>query len=231
MTELYVHEWGTGERVAVLVHGITSDHGSWWRFGPELADRGYHVFAPHLRGHGHSPRGSYSVEAWAGDLVESVPAEPELAVGHSLGGLVLAAAADRLRPRRAVYEDPAWSLPTTGGDEVAERFRAQHHWTLEQIQAFYPRWELPACEAKLAAVRRWDPATTALITSGFGRYDPAPPAIPSLLMLADPSTLIVPERADELEQAGFEVRVVKGAGHVIHNDDFEGFIAALDGWL
>ncbi|MGH3391851.1 MAG: alpha/beta fold hydrolase [Actinomadura sp.] len=232
MTELYVHEWGTGDRVAVLVHGITSDHGSWWRFGPELADRGYHVYAPHLRGHGHSPRGPYSARAWADDLVKAVPAKPELAVGHSLGGLVLALAADRLRPRRAVYEDPAWTLPATGGgQETAASFRAQHTWTLEQIRAFYPRWEPPAWEAKLAAVRRWDPATTEFVTSGFGRYDPAPPTAPAMLMLADPSTLIVPERADELERAGFEVRVVKGAGHVIHNDDYPGFLEALDDWI
>jgi pimeloyl-ACP methyl ester carboxylesterase len=107
MTRLYVHEWGDGDRAALLVHGITSDSGSWWQVGPELADRGYHVYAPHLRGHGHSPRGPYSVESWADDLVESVPDGPELAIGHSLGGLVLAAAVDRLRPRRAVYEDPA----------------------------------------------------------------------------------------------------------------------------
>ena len=132
MTRLYVHEWGAtkggdadSRRVALLVHGITSDSGSWWQVGPELAGRGYHVYAPHLRGHGHSPRGPYSVEAWADDLVESVPAEPDLAIGHSLGGLVLAAAVDRLRPRRVVYEDPAWFPPTTGRADAAGRFRAQ----------------------------------------------------------------------------------------------------------
>jgi pimeloyl-ACP methyl ester carboxylesterase len=229
--KLYVHEWGTGDRVAVLVHGITSDHGSWWRVGPELAGRGYHVFAPHLRGHGHSPRGSYSLQAWVDDLVESVPAEPELALGHSLGGLVLAAAVDRLRPRRVVYEDPAWTAPTGGREEAAARFRAQHGWGLVDIQAFYPRWELAACEAKLAALGRWDPATTDFIVTGLTGFDPAPPTVPAQLMLADPSTLITPERAEKLQETGFEVRVVKGTGHVIHNDDFEGFLAALDGWL
>lgn len=231
MTELYVHEWGTGDRIALLVHGITSDHGSWWRFGPELADRGYHVYAPHLRGHGHSPRGAYSVADWAGDLIETVPAEPELAVGHSLGGLVLAAAVERLRPRRVVYEDPAWTAPATGREEAAGRYREQHGWTLDDVRAFYPRWEPPAWEAKLAALHRWDPATTDFIITGFGRFEPAAPAAPALLLLADPSTLVAPDRAAELQRAGFEVRVVEGAGHVIHNDDFDGFVAAMDGWL
>lgn len=230
MTRLYVHEWGDGDRAAILVHGITSDSGSWWQVGPELADRGYHVYAPHLRGHGHSPRGSYSVREWADDLVESVPGEPELAIGHSLGGLVLAAAVDRLRPRRVVYEDPAWFPRHLGGEDRAREFRAQQDWTLADVQAAYPRWELAACEAKLAALGRWDPATTGIVTE-FTGIEPAVGTAPALLMLADPSTLIVPDKAAELRRAGFEVRVVAGAGHVIHNDDIKGFIAALDGWV
>src|SRR5690242_517474 len=117
MARLYVHEWepgdvGAGRGVALLVHGITGDSGSWWQVGPELAARGYHVYAPHLRGHGHSPRAlPYTLQDWAEDLVASVPAEPDLAIGHSLGGLVIAAAVDRLRPARVVYEDPAWFAP------------------------------------------------------------------------------------------------------------------------
>lgn len=230
MTRLYVHEWGDGDRTALLVHGITSDSGSWWQVGPELAARSYHVYAPHLRGHGHSPRGPYSVEAWADDLVESVPGEPDLAIGHSLGGLVLAAALDRLRPRRVVYEDPAWFPSTAGGAETAKRFRAQTGWTLADIQAFYPRWELGACEAKLAALGRWDAASVDFVTE-FDGIEPKSPTSPALLMLADPSTLIVPEKAAELRRLGFEVRVVPGAGHVIHNDDVTGFFAALEGWV
>jgi pimeloyl-ACP methyl ester carboxylesterase len=230
VARLHVHEWDGGGPVALLVHGITSDSGSWWQVGPELAGRGYHVYAPHLRGHGHSPRGPYSVAAWADDLVESVPARPDLAIGHSLGGLVLAAVADRLRPRRAVYEDPAWFPPVTGREEAARRFRAQKDWELADVQACYPRWEPGACEAKLAALGRWDPATTKFVDE-FDGIGPKPPPAPALLMLADPSPLIVPDKAAEFQRAGFDVRVVAGAGHVIHNDDFPGFMAALDGWV
>jgi pimeloyl-ACP methyl ester carboxylesterase len=235
MTKLYVHEWGGGDRIAVLIHGITSDSGSWWRFGPELAERGYHVLAPHLRGHGHSPRGRpYTLASWTDDVIESLPAEPELVVGHSLGGLILADGVRRLRPRRVVYEDPAWFTPTTGREDAVARFRAQKGWTLSDIQNFYPRWQSGAYDARLAALQRWDPDTTEFITA-FGvsepAFEPAPPTAPALLMLADPSNLVVPDRAAELAKAGFEVRVVKDAGHVIHNDDYAGFLAALDGWL
>jgi pimeloyl-ACP methyl ester carboxylesterase len=232
MTKLHVHEWGGGDRIAVLIHGITSDSGSWWRFGPELAERGYHVLAPHLRGHGHSPRGRpYTLASWTDDVIESLPAEPELAVGHSLGGLVLANGVQRLRPRRVVYVDPAWYPPTTGREETAKAFRAQKDWALEDLQAASPRWDPAAYEPKLAALGRWDADTTEFIIAEMRASTPPPPAVPALLMLADPSNLIVPDRAAELAKAGFEVRVVKDAGHVIHNDDYAGFLAALDGWL
>jgi pimeloyl-ACP methyl ester carboxylesterase len=238
MARLHVHEWdpgagGAGRGVALLVHGITGDSGVWWRFGPELAARGYHVYAPDLRGHGQSPRGlPYTLQDWADGLVASAPAEPDLAIGHSLGGLVVAAAVDRLRPARVVYEDPAWFAQPTPERrmETARRFRAQRGWTRADVEAEHPRWEPAAYEAKLAALGRWDPDTTDFILD-FDGFEPKPPAVPSLLMLADPSTLIVPEKATELREAGYEVRVVPGAGHVIHNDDFAGFMSALDGWL
>jgi hypothetical protein len=36
---------------------------------------------------------------------------------------------------------------------------------------------------------------------------------------------------ERLRADGFDVRVVPGTGHVVHNDDVTGFLAALDGWL
>lgn len=60
---------------------------------------------------------------------------------------------------------------------------------------------------------------------------PAGPVVPSLVQLADPSFLIPPERATLLRQRGFEVRPVPGAGHTIHRDDLEAFMASLEGWV
>ena len=229
---LNAREWGSGDRTAVLIHGITSDSGSWCRFGPDLAARGYHVVAVDLRGHGLSPRGEYGPEAWADDVLESVPANPELALGHSLGGLVLAVAVERLRPAWAVYEDPAWRVRPERQAQAAQEFMAQKAWGRDQIAAAYPRWSADDMDAKLAALRCFDPeAAPSLLTGTAWDYTPGRPVVPSLVQLADPSDLVPPDDAQCLRDAGFEVRVVAGAGHSIHRDDYEGFVASLDGWL
>ncbi len=224
---LHVREWGDGERLAVLLHGITSSSATWWKLGPTLAARGYRVLAPDLRGHGQSPRGPYSVGAWAGDVLECVPGRPEVALGFSLGGLVLAAAIERLRPARAVYEDPAWFLPEDRSESSAG-FVARKQWTLEDIRRIYPRWETECYAASLASIAQWD-AETVRFDADFTA--PGAPPVPSLVLTADPSMLIPPGRAAELRGLGFEVRAVPNTGHLIHNDDFEGFLAALETWL
>jgi pimeloyl-ACP methyl ester carboxylesterase len=233
--KLHTHEWGGGDRTAVLVHGMTSDHRSWLRLGPELAERGYRVLAVDLRGHGLSPRGTgaspaerYPLEAYAEDLLETLPAGPELAIGHSLGGIALVGAVGRLRPTRAVYVDPGWRLWQAGLDP--KEWVAEKRVTREWIVARNPRWEAADVEAKLAGLAHWDPDTALALVDQ--RSDlPATPAVPSLVVLADGSVLVGAEQAGTLRARGFEVRTVPGAGHNPHRDDHEGFLAALDGWL
>ncbi|MFJ3519754.1 alpha/beta fold hydrolase [Streptomyces sp. NPDC090131] len=229
---LHTQTWGEGDRVALLIHGIMADHRTWRRVGPALADHGYRVIAVDLRGHGASGRGEYSPGHYADDLVETLPAGAELAIGHSLGGLTLSLAVDRLRPARAVFSDPAWHLaaPAEGfGPELLAQFKTA---TKEQIRAMSPRWEEVDVDIELETLAAWD-ERTALSLAPLAGADlmPHAPVVPSLVQLADPSTLITPERAQLLKSRGFEVRSVAGAGHTIHRDDFDGFMASLDGWL
>ncbi|WP_367045767.1 alpha/beta hydrolase [Streptomyces sp. Je 1-332] len=228
--KLHTREWGSGERVAVLVHGIMSDHRTWRRVGPALADKGYRVIGVDLRGHGASGRGPYSPEIFADDLVDTVPSGVELALGHSLGGMALALAVERLAPVRAVYSDPAWALGAAGVDpSVFVEFRNATRTTIANLN---PRWDDADLDVEVATLAAWDP-DTALALSGPNAVDrtPAAPTVPSLVQVADPRFLVSDELRGELEGRGFEVRTVKGAGHTIHRDDFDAYMGSLDGWI
>jgi len=122
------------------------------------------------------------------------------------------------------------------GDEAAATARAyagQKTWTREQVAAANPRWPERDLVAKLSALEHWDAGTAGWrLAMGPVEFTPTvPPSVPSLVLLADPSTLVPPDRAQRLRELGWEVRTVPGAGHSIHRDDFDGFFTALEGWL
>ncbi|MCT4353514.1 alpha/beta hydrolase [Streptomyces sp. Je 1-79] len=233
---LHTTTWGSGERVALLVHGIMADHRTWRRVGPALAERGYRVIAVDLRGHGASGRAAgpegYTPEEYADDLVETLPGGAELAIGHSLGALALATAVERLAPRRAVYSDPAWHLPAEEASLRAELFVQAKRLTREHIRVFNPRWAEEDLDIEIDTVGLWDERSAHALTA-FADRDlwPAKPVVPSLVTLADPSMLVTADHARMLAERGFELRTVAGAGHTIHRDDFDGFITALEGWI
>ncbi|MFD7444735.1 alpha/beta fold hydrolase [Streptomyces sp. NPDC059909] len=232
--QLHTHTWGAGDRVALLIHGIMADHRTWRRVGPALADQGYRVIAVDLRGHGASGRADvYTPQDHADDVAETLPVGAELAIGHSLGGLTLSLAVERLAPRRAVYSDPAWYLATREEGFDPGQFAAfKTTATREQIVALNPRWESVDVDIELETLAAWDESSVQGL-AGFVGVDllPARPLVPSLVQLADPSFLVSQKRAEVLRGRGFEVRTVKGAGHTIHRDDFDGFMASLDGWI
>ncbi|MBL1108499.1 alpha/beta hydrolase [Streptomyces sp. 5-8] len=228
---LHTHEWGTGDRIAVLVHGIMSDHRTWHRVAPVLVDRGYRVIGVDLRGHGASGRGEYTPETWADDLVETLPQRPELAIGHSLGAMALAGAVERLAPARAVYCDPAWDLSEklVEGSAYFAVFKTAPR---GMISGLNPRWDEADVDLELATLAAWDPATARVLPGIYAvSRTPARAVVPSLVVLAGAGELVRPGMGDEVKRRGFEVRTVEGAGHSLFRDDFDGFMRALDGWI
>jgi pimeloyl-ACP methyl ester carboxylesterase len=234
---LAVHDSGSGDRVAVLVHGIQSDHRAWHRVAADLRDDGFRVVAVDLAGHGVSPRARrYSPSAWADDVVESL--EPvvgdriDLLVGHSLGALVASRVADRIRPRAAVYIDPAFAFPR-GLRGVAlkavfvlsPRPRA---WTLRRLN---PRWGDDDVQLELATLAVWDRRTLLGFTRTSALTPPASLVAPSLVVLAERSMLIGAHDEAALRESGMTVERVAGAGHTVFRDDHAAFMALLRDWV
>ncbi|MCC5578327.1 alpha/beta fold hydrolase [Microtetraspora sp. AC03309] len=229
---LHTREWGSGDRVAVLIHGIMADSRCWWRVGPALAEHGYRVIAVDLPGHGDSPRaGDYTPELYASSVLESVPAAPDLAIGHSLGGLTLSVAVERLMPGKAIYSDPAFRLPKVDGVDLGAMMAAAKDQTVEMVRQVHPGWSAEECALEVEMLAKWDPATALALDSFAGPDFTPEPVVPSLVQLADPSDLVSREFADALASKGFEVRVVKGAEHTIHRHLFDDFMAGLEGWI
>lgn len=87
----------------VLVHGAWHGGWSWNKVVPLLEQRGHHVEAPDLPGHGRdtTPVSEVSTEAYVDTVCRIVDAQPEpvILVGHSLAGVVITQAAE-YRPKR-----------------------------------------------------------------------------------------------------------------------------------
>lgn len=235
--QLFTREWGAGDRVAVLVHGLFSSSRTWHRLGPDLAERGYRVVAVDLAGHGQSPRfESYSIAGLVRSIADSVPLKPELAIGHSLGGLTLSRLIRRLQPGRAVYIDPAFlgtRLPWWQRAGAPMLFRGLLNRRAKAVARSNPRWQRDDVEIEVGDYAAFD--RRFLRRFGDGRAMPLSPpdrmAVPSLMMLADRSRLVSTTLAERMRDIGFEVRTVAGAGHTVHRDDFDGFVRALGGWI
>lgn len=95
VTLAYVRE-GVGGFPLLLIHGFPETKRIWWRNIAPLAEAGFEVIAPDLRGHGESslaPDGFYDISAFALDchaLVHDVLGHEQVAVvGGDVGGIVL----------------------------------------------------------------------------------------------------------------------------------------------
>jgi 3-oxoadipate enol-lactonase len=106
--EVAVAEAGVGGRPLVLVHGFTGAKEDFADHLDPLAELGWHVVAPDLRGHGDSPKpthdDAYSFDVFAEDLLGVLDAlgwASTVALGHSMGGMVLQTAVLRAPERFA----------------------------------------------------------------------------------------------------------------------------------
>lgn len=251
-TTLAYLEWGSSGKPILLLHGITSSARGWWRVAPELAERGYHVFAADMPGHGESgDTGDHRIDAIAsivGKLLELPALQDAIVIGHSWGGAVGLALANGAHgeplPRRVVLVDPALQLdPNVGATLLASYtagIGAPPEVTAIEVRAKNPDWHPCDIHWKIEALERCRQEAVEGFFTRSGRWDYlarlAEATMPLLLIVADPQfTVIRPEALVAAEQAlrpGLgQAVIIPGSTHSVFRSSFEPFIQVLLPWL
>ena len=246
---LAVTEYGGDGPPLVLLHGIGSRGVSWWPVVDRLAAR-FRLVVPDLRGHGASakPPTGYLLPDYASDLaalLEAFDLERPLLLGHSLGGLVALAWA-AANPHRAA----AIALEDTALRSQPETLAAFDGWLalsampLAEATAYFrrehPDWSEADCRRRAESITgtargvfaelRADSAAN--LAAAHDRLAPlAAIRSPVLLIHGDPTagSMVAPADAARLAATLPNARLVRipGAGHGIHRDRPDDFLAAV----
>lgn len=136
---LHARSWGRDDGDAVVcVHGLTQHGGIFEPLGTSLGSRGRRVVSVDLRGHGASDREPpWTTDAHVDDLVEiadSLGIERATWIGHSFGGRMIAALANRAPERvdRLVLLDPGLEVPPAYALKSAEMDRLD--WSFASVE-------------------------------------------------------------------------------------------------
>jgi pimeloyl-ACP methyl ester carboxylesterase len=238
---------------------VTSSSRTWWRVGPALAERGFRVLAVDLRGHGSSPRpaAALSIADLAIDVAETVEAAAgspaaggraapvDLLVGHSLGALVALelVAAQPGFARRLVVEDPPgrssidWAALAPGIEADTRRAASAPDALRRDLEAANPAWPPGEAERRVADLADCDgQAIAAALRPGVPFDLPALLATPTpvLMLLAEEalgSNLLGLDRKAAVEALRDGITRVLPAGHSIHREALDPWLAAVDAWL
>jgi len=126
-TRFFCRALGHGDDVALLLHGWPEDGTAWRHVAPRLADNGWRVVAPDLKGFGRSdaPKSGYDPQTLGDEisqLIRNLHVRKAVVVGHDWGGAVALATAFRhpghvrhlvmmSSPYRQIDLKAAWHIP------------------------------------------------------------------------------------------------------------------------
>jgi pimeloyl-ACP methyl ester carboxylesterase len=175
--------WGApADPPLLLVHGVTSNAGIWWRIGPAFAASGRLVVAVDMPGHGRTARTprSHRFADTASELAAFVRAgglaRPDLGVvGHSWGAMVAAhLPAAGIAPRTLVLLDPP--VLTLGRlqaltQDPTERDYATLDESIAAVREANPTWSDGDVRAKAQALTEFNPQLVLDVLLGNGDWD------------------------------------------------------------
>lgn len=141
---------GPARGKVVLLHEAMAMSATWWRIGPSLAANGWKVAAPDLAGHGRMPALSRPLDlgALVRGVVDRLPGQVDVLVGHGLGAVVALHIAGRYpdAARAVIVEDPPGSnlvegngfLTAAAGDSALAR--SDREQVTARERAAHPEW-------------------------------------------------------------------------------------------
>lgn len=237
----------------LLVHGAWHGGWCWERVLPYVASRGYHAYAPSLRGHGGSGNSKSLRRTSLGDYVSDVaevaarlPAPP-VVVGHSMGGLVvqkyLAAGG------RAAAGVLLASAPPQGVLGATLRVARRHPLAFLKVNTTLRLWpvvatpelarealfndSLPAVEAAALHRRLQDESFLAYLGMMLPRVDPHRVEVPMLVLGGEADRTFTPAEVRSTARAyGVVAELFPGAAHDLMLDPaWEKVAARIVAWL
>jgi N-formylmaleamate deformylase len=237
-----------GRRDLLLLPGITSPAVTADFLAVLLADLGFRVTVPDIRGRGESdraPAGQYRLTDYAADaagIVAELGLRRPVVVGHSMGARIAAAYAVLHAPGDhglLVLVDPPTCgpgrgpYPTTRESFLEQLHEAQAGTDAAAVRRFYPKW--PERELRLRAEVLASCDETAVLethqrfeTEDFFEYW-AKLTPPVVLIRGGDSPVVPPDAVAELRrtQPGIDIETVPGAGHMVPWDNLGGFLDAV----
>ncbi len=249
--QIHYQRTGGDNPPLLLAHGVSSNGLSWTRLAAALQAQ-YDVIAYDLRGHGLSsaPPSGYSFADNAADmagLIAALGLERPHVIGHSLGAATAAyfAAAHGRDLASLVLEDPpwgtAWGAWEASTEGMSQWFLSLGSQTREALIAdgrqSHPSW--PEDETALWAEAKLQVSPNVVQTFA----QPAPAWQDTLRQISCPVLLITGDvelgamnTVEDIEahaaawQDGRSVHI-PGAGHTVHSDRFEAYLAAVQAFL
>jgi pimeloyl-ACP methyl ester carboxylesterase len=236
---LNVMQWGdpAAKKVAVGLHGITANGGAFFRPARWLAQRGWRVIAPDMRGHGESGRGDgdFSVAALLADIAAAVPTAPDALIGHSFGGYLaqMGVLEGLFRPGALVLEDPVSHFADKQAPAAMLAWdEANLPRDIEGLMKLNPKWSRLDATWKLLSLEQIDFKDATAAFAGNAPWDLRPRAAeiaakqPTAWALPEVSRFVPPEDQARLKrEVGEEAVVVfPNVGHSIHRDAPEAFV-------
>ena len=251
--KLNVHEWGDpGGRPVVCLHGVTSYGGRFRDLAGRLGD-GYRVIAPDLRGHGHSSwEPPWDVHDHLADVLDTVPPDASLWIGHSFGGRLVAELAARhpKRVARLVLLDPALQVLPHVAFDLAELERADASYATveEAVQVRYDSARVLLAPRELVIESdaahlepgpdgrlRYRYCKSAVIAawSIMASPPPAPAQVPTLLVTGAESWLTLGEQEEAYRDAlgALLEHVTVPGGHTVYWDALDETAEAVAAFL